>query len=436
MSDSVQGAPGRISVSREPDVRRADESGWVLAQSYSSLKTDDLIRAVHTDEGLCVLRSGDNGETWSDGEVVARERSIDSDRALIPSLDAFYVDPDNGLLVRFLSEYVAAARPGVIAYADAVAMGPRTRRLFYQVSRDGGGSWEPRQQIVEKGSEYDAEHWARDVRYGQSSLCLEGRRLHKLADGTLVAPCYLWPSDEHIQRVFREENRSRALWDDAKYYIHAVCLLGRWREDLSGIEWESGGPLLLPGGCPHAGTCGSDEPTIAFLDDGRWFAVVRTSTSHVKEFREKNIPVLPYAAVSSDGGRTWRDARPLTYSDGAPLYAPSAYSEFIHSSRNGKWYWIGNILPGPTYGNCDPRHPLQIGELDPRTLGIKRETVTVVEDKATADPDLVRFSNFRIYEERGTKDFILLMTKSYCELQEGLPDLPRPSYRYHIRVPD
>lgn len=48
----------------------------------------------------------------------------------------------------------------------------------------------------------------------------------------------------------------------------------------------------------------------------------------------------------------------------------------------------------------------------------------------------VRFSNFRIYEERCSGDFVLLMTKGYSELQEGYPDLPFPSYRYRIQLPD
>ena len=45
----------------------------------------------------------------------------------------------------------------------------------------------------------------------------------------------------------------------------------------------------------------------------------------------------------------------------------------------------------------------------------------------------VRFSNFRVYEERGSGDLILLMQKSYCELAPA--GLPTPYYRYRISLP-
>lgn len=432
-----------IRISREPEPRNADEKEWILAQSYASLDDDSLIRAVLTDQEILIRSSADNGRTWPKTEVVARKEPIDTTRVRTPYLETFYLDADNGLLVLFLAEHIHAVNPNKLSldkepteYADAVDSGPRTRRLFYQISRDGGRSWGPRQPIIEKGPEYGSEHWARDVWCGRSSLTVEGRAIRKLPDGTIVAPCYLWPSDEHLGRIFQEEGRPRELWDDAKYYMHTVCLLGRWRKDLSGFEWESGGPLLVPGGYTTAGTCGSDEPTIAFLDDGRWLAVVRTSTSHVQEFRERNLPALRYGAISTDQGRSWQQARPLAYDNGRPVFSPSAYSEFIRASKNGKWYWIGNLLDNPTYGNCDPRYPLQIAELDEATLSLKRNTVTVIEDKAPDDSDHVRFSNFRVYEERHTKDLILLMTKSYCELQEGWQTLPRPRFRYRICLTD
>jgi hypothetical protein len=270
---------------------------------------------------------------------------------------------------------------------------------------------------------------------------LEGRRILKLPDGTLLAPCYLWAEIEQRRRFIREMGAATGFafaagtkeLPDENYHLIAVCLRGRWRDDLSAIDWESGGRILLPYGFTSAGTCGSDEPTFAVLDDGRVFCVVRTSTGMVPEFEKRKIAVLRYCATSRDGGRSWEDIRPLSFSDGGPLYSPSAYSEFIRSSKNGKWYWIGNILPAPTYGGCDPRHPLQIAELDPKTLGIKRDTVTVIQDRSTDEPPLVRYSNFRVYEERGSGDFVLLMTQGYSE-KEANP-VKHPTYRYRIRFP-
>jgi len=432
----------RIRITRTPDARVTGEFRpcgykWVMAQSYTSLDANDLVRAEEKGDVVLLLRSRDNGESWQEAEVIDRHEPCAQGKVRVPLVSTFFLDPDNGLLVRFVTDRIDMdTSEHVLLWGDAVGMGPHTRRLFYQVSRDRGHQWEPRQQIIESGATYDAEHWGRDVWYGKSSLSIEGRQVHKLPDGALVIPAYLWPTEEYITNVFQEEGRPEELRDDSRYFVEPMCLLGRWRKDLSELDWEVGGPIRLQGGYTNAGTCGSDEPTIAFLDDGRWLTVLRTSTSHVEEFRKRNIPMYRYCAVSSDRGRTWRDGRPLTFDDGSPVFSPSAYSDFIRSSKNGKWYWIGNILEKPTYGNCDPRHPLQIAELDPESLSLKRETVTAIEDKKPDDLQLVRFSNFRVYEERGTKDFILLMTKCYCEFQEGFPNLPYPSYRYRIHIPD
>ncbi|MBI3921498.1 MAG: exo-alpha-sialidase [Armatimonadetes bacterium] len=436
MSESQPARRGAITITRENDLKVDGQRDWVSAESYASLEQEDLIRAVSTQDGSLMLRSQDRGRSWTPVEGIGPNKPLDASRHLHTSVATLCLDPDNGMLVRFLTEAIESAREGDIPYADAVGMGPHFQRVYYEVSRDGGRNWGPRQLLIEQGAEYDEQHWARDVWYGQSSLILEGRRLHRLPDGTIVAPCYLWPTKEHIERIFAEEARPQELWDDAVYYVQSVCLLGRWREDLSGIDWQSGGPILLQGGYTPAGTCGSDEPTLAFLDDGKWLAVLRTSTSHVQEFRDKNIPFLRQCSVSTDNGMSWHDARSLTFGDGSPVYSSSAYSEFIRSSKTGNWYWIGNVLDVPTFGDCDPRYPLQIVELDPLTLKLKRDTLTVIEDKGPEDLERVRFSNFRIYEERGSGDFVLLMTKGYSELQEGYPNLPFPSYRYRIQLPD
>lgn len=423
-----------ITVTRLEDFKVEHQTSWVHAQSYASLQNDDLLRSMSTATQLQMLRSKDNGESWALAEVIAEDRAIDEHRRVSNSVPCFYLDESNGLLVRFVSEVLSPIDPHEIAYADAVGFGPHTGRLFYQISRDGGYTWEDRQQVIERGEGFDEDHWLRDAWYGRSSAVIEGRRLHKLADGTIVVPAYLWPTREQTEEVFRQESRPEELWCDAPYLELCVTVFARWRDDLSGLEWESGGMMLAPGGYTHAGTCGTDEPTIAFIDEQNWFAIYRTSTSQIAEFRRRNVPLVRQCGETTDGGRTWDMGRSLTFDDGSPVHSPSAYSEFIRSSKTGKWYWVGNILPEPTYGGCDPRHPLQITELDTQRLCLKRDTVTVVEDMAPDDPELVRFSNFRIYEERGSGDFILLMTKSYCENTPGWPELPYPSYRYRIRL--
>jgi len=435
-----------ITVARAPDhrVENQEQFGWVDVQLYASLTDDALIRVVPVGEYCKVgcekqlLRSEDNGETWKKTGVLARREAVGDERIIDPYVPAAFLDPDNGLVVMFVSEFFDRDWHGEYGELDGDSegeeIGPATKKLYYQISRDGGHTWEPRQQVIESGSEFNRDHWAKNIWYGKSACSIEGRQFYKLPDGALVVPAYLRPSKEYIAGVHEELGCPKELRDDGRYYVESFCLFARWREDLSGLDWESGGPVRVPTGYTNAGTCGSDEPTIAYLDDGRWICVVRTSTSHRDEFREKNIPAIRQFAVSNDQGRSWEMAKSWTFDDGSPVYSPAAYSDFVHSSKTGKWYWIGNILEKPTFGNCDPRYPLQITELDPDTLCLKKDTVTIIEDKAPDDTDWVRFSNFRVYEERGTEDIILLMTKCYCELQEDRLNMPCPAYRYRIRL--
>ena len=426
-----------IRVVRTPDVAGADEVSWGVSPTYTAPTGKAMLRAVNAGRGIVIRRSPDNGRTWRDVEVIPAVEAIDSHRAWRRTLDLFYLDPDSGLLARFFSEWVMPTEAGKKLPPDRIGpTGRRTLRLTYQVSRDAGETWAPRQQIIERGPGCDAKHWARDVWFGKSTLDPTLAAIRKLSDGSILLPLYMRPTKEYKDKAFEQHGRPKELWGDAKWYFEGVCMIGQWRDDRGAFEWERGGPISLPDDYATAGTCGSDEPAIAVLDDGRLFAVVRTSSGHKETFRKRGIPVLPYCAVSSDGGRIWGDVRALTYSDGGVLYAPSAYSEFIRSSKTGKWYWICNMIDNPTYGECDPRHPLQIAELDTERLGIRRETVTIIEDKGPRDAELIRFSNFRVHEERETGDFILLMLTSYSELQKGQKTLPRPRYCYRISLPD
>jgi hypothetical protein len=408
-----------------------------LGEGHASLTNDSLIRAVGpVGDQVQTFRSVDGGETWTLVDFFPATERVDEPRMRTWSITGFYLDPVNGQLLRLLYDLLAKAGSRVIPSADGVGYGPRTFRLHYQISTDGGRTWGPRQQIIERGDEYNAEHWAKNVWYGRSGAVTEGRRPYCLPDGTIAVGCYLYPTDEYIREVFRQENRPVELHRDLGNYAESFVLLGRWRDDLSGLEWRTGGTIHLPGGYTPAGTCGSQEPALAFLDDDRWFATVRTDTGTADFFRQMPMPVLPWTAVSTDQGRSWGDVRPLRFDDGTLVYVPTAFAEMIRSSKTGKWYWIGNIIPHPTYGQCDPRYPLVIAELDEATLTLRRSTVTVIQDREPEDPPLVRFSNFRVYEHRPTRDFILLMTKSYSELQEGHNGLPHPTYRYRITLPD
>lgn len=171
MSD---GSESGVSVQREEELAAPGQSGWVTAQSYASLGNDDLLRGIQVGNGCVLLRSTDGGTTWGDRQVVAESKAAGENLVLSPSVASLYLDPRNGLLVCFISEIIYRTGGG-IAYGDASGYGPHTKKLFYRISRDAGHTWEAAQQLVEAGPEYDSQHWARDVWYGQSSLVIEGQ---------------------------------------------------------------------------------------------------------------------------------------------------------------------------------------------------------------------------------------------------------------------
>ena len=155
-------------------------------------------------------RSEDNGRTWSIStpdlpDEPTAEGLLRRDNVLL------FLDPGSGLLIRAYHLMHAKERGEQIENC----------RNFYQISRDGGISWEDERQIIQEGREYDESHWARDVDMGRNAGMIAGiLKVEKLADGTLLLPIQMGNNrDFHLrQAVFR----------------------GRWREDLSDIDWDVG----------------------------------------------------------------------------------------------------------------------------------------------------------------------------------------------------
>ena len=108
---------------------------------------------------------------------------------------------------------------------------------------------------------------------------------------------------------------------------------------------------------------------------------------------------------------TLSDPAELKYDDGSEFYSPASFQRMIRSSETGKLYWIGNITADPPSGGT-PRYPLVIAEVDESgaTPSLKKNTVTVIDDKQPGQPDSIQFSNFTVFEDRETHAFDLYMT--------------------------
>jgi len=144
---------------------------------------------------------------------------------------------------------------------------------------------------------------------------------------------------------------------------------------------------------------------------------------------DKN-PALPgykWYTYSTDGGYTWAPLCPWRYTDGTAFFSPSACSQLLWH-RSGRLFWIGNITPLNPRGNR-PRYPLVIGEVDTRSLLLRRESVTEIATRQPEDDEQMTLSNFYAHEDRETGEIVIYCTRAHVH---GL--FTGSAYRYRVTV--
>ena len=361
-----------------------------------------------------IRRSEDNGRTWRKCEDFPTEEPLDETRRHHVDMPAMFLDPEKGSVLRFYptSEEIVGVLPW-----DKRSPHMQTRRIFTQVSRDEGTSWTEPEQLVVKGDEFDSTHWARGLWYGKNGACAgEGFDSLKLPDGGILIPC-------DFVRLF--ENGT-CYSDEGSWGMDVACFIGLWRDGGNRIEWEQGEMVPLP---ERIARHGINEPSAALLPDGRIFLTVRVS--------EHELATVRYHTISSDNGRTWQEAKPLQYTTGEFVPSPASMAKVIMSGRNGKLYYVGNIINKPG-GGAGTRAVLQIAEIDLETLRLIPKTVTVIDERQPGQPEIIGFSNWCWYEDRETGDIVMLMAPSGDPHRHPTEEtnVPKHAYRYRIVVPE
>ncbi len=337
---------------------------------------DDTRQGPMDNAKIYTLKSEDAGKTW---KVLPTGQPRYSQQ----SVPWYYFDEENGMLVRHYVKYPQLDLNGLF--------GETKYEVLLEVSSDEGKTWNSPQRIDSGGYYF---------------------RIIKLQDGSL-----LWPGTVSQYKDF--------------YHARLNILLGKWRDDLSGIDWEQAGTLKID---PKKSTCGLDEPQACQLPDGRLFIIIRQGNVHPTQ-DHPGAPSVKLFTISEDGGRTWSKARPLTHEDGRYIYSSRSYPDVFRSSKNGRTYVILNISEYST-DNCEPRTTLHIAELDTESLSVKRDTVAIIETKHEEHHPLVRFSNWVAMEDRYTKNLLLFMQlrmSEYCPVRYGYDF---NIYRYEIELPD
>lgn len=346
------------------------------------LRTEEIKNDITTNYELSF--SSDHGETWS-GQV-SLESSRQSPLGMFRAMFFFppFCDPASGRLLMVGEEGVLPADSSHDAFTSLYTV--------YRTSSDGGRTWSPARRVMQNGAGFTAEHPLDSVYVGKNAS-QTASVFYSRDDGAVIVP---------IQLSILKDGKLY-LPPGAYTYLDSAMLIGRWRDDGS-IGWDLGGRIHLP---PEKSLRGAFEPTVVEFDDGRMLVVLRANDGH------------KWYAVSNDGGMTWGEVRPWTYSDGSPFFSPSSFSMLVKHS-DGTRYWFGNITPTVPHGN-NPRYPLVVGRVDPKTLLLEKDSVVVIDDRRAGDSPALQLSNFNLVEDRRTGDFLLRMPRRDDGQKASLP---------------
>jgi hypothetical protein len=351
-----------------------------------------------------IRRSTDNGRTWADIGTWDYIRPIDDRRRLLVGEPNFVLNPHIGQVMRIYR--VCEDILGLKAWDAASPVG-RSGKVMYQISHDAGLTWDREQQVAVGGCTPD--DWSPGIFYGRDTAYVEYVDAKWLGQDTCIFPLILHGSPSSF----------------AGAVLTATWTAGQ-------ISWSASSAVAIP---PEWSDNGGDEPTVEVLPDGRWFMTLRAQIANTAE-----RPSRRYYVTSADRGQIWSPVKPLTYEDGADVYNVGSLGQVVRSVKNSRYYMILHILDKPSGMAQLPRDVLQIAELDPLTLTLKRATVTVIEDGKDLPKDASKwswYSNWYQYQDRKTGNLVLFMT--------GMPDedgrhelcgVPPHAFRYEIELPE
>jgi hypothetical protein len=347
--------------------------------------------------------SKDNGKTWGKPEEIDFIRKTPEGVRRIYTHPPSIV-PSGGRLLRLSNR--------VCLPTDKIGEAASRWTMWYEVSLDGGKTYTAARQIV--GDGFTADHPFEPI--------FAGKNGYMIGDQTCV-PIYLPDGTILVPFQVAEIDPKGGLFQpyDTPFYQSRV-FIGKWK-DVRTISWELSGAARLS---PEQTTRGAFEPTLARVPDGRILMVLRGSN-----MRKPELPGRRWYSVSKDDGRTWSDVRPWTFSNGEGFFSPSSCSQLImHSS--GRLFWLGNISAENPDGNL-PRHPFVIGEVDEKTLLLKKETVRVIDDLQAGENPRLSLSNFHAYEDRKTHEIVFCMPRWFAHRKDA-SDWTTETYRYRVRI--
>ena len=401
---SWEGSGAFARVAREVHVKHSRERGAACVRARyvgKGLAREEMLSyegASDWCEGHRVRRSEDNGKTWSGWEVLHEEWPSRDGFSKEEMPFAWCHDPVSDRALQFTFQRLLVG-PGAEAIQTLFQTGEQTifDHNFWSVSEDDGRTFgEPHQLRYEPGPAFDPGNWAAPD-YLRTNEMYGAYNAITTREGTIVYPSAGVPMDIADSR-------------DTETVGGVLCFIGTWDPREGSYSWEISQPISVPHRVSGRGLM---EPSIAQLGDGRLLLVMRGSNVVFPPKWEGTVENGGHAwtSLSEDGGRAWSPVADLRYDTGDSFYSPSAFSVLLRHTGTGKLVWLGNIIPEPAKGNL-PRYPLYIGEMDETILALKRDTLTVIDDRdIRRDSEEVQFSNFHAFEDRESGQIELYMTR-------------------------
>lgn len=313
---------------------------------------------------------------WASGSIIQVVNSMDT-----PGLDPNIIEPPVAL---------------------------ETYYLRYRVSIDDGRTYLFDEPIVQKG--HTPENPFDNFHRGKNGIFIGDVGSHPLRTrkGRILIPaqaCKLGPDGKLAN--------PGGGWT----YTDVIIVIGKWRKDKR-LEWAISDPIE---GDPARSTRGMIEPTLAEMPDGRLLCVMRGSNGGSKD-PKCELPSYRWYSVSKDGGYHWTKPEPWTYDDGTPFFSPSSMSQLLkHSS--GRYFWVGNLSLTNCKGN-NPRFPLVIGEVDPKSHRLIKNTVLVIDTKQSDEPG-VNLSHWWGLEDRATGEIEIVGARHSSDYTKSSPVMYR-----------
>jgi hypothetical protein len=369
--------------------------------------------------------SHDNGRTWSEWKTLYIE---------VPTQGGYTMsggpgqggtgplDPVSGRLIKRVFQRIVEGDPKEAM--GAIWSGSRlfSDHGFYQLSSDNGETWgEGRQFKYEDGPDFDPDDWGNPEFWRTNEMYIGHHTV--VSNGTVVASAtvpvpYSDEKDEGYPSVFPNNYREGCV-------AGAMCFVGRWNPGREDYDWTPSSAVCLP---RRVSTRGLVELDISELSNGNLMLVMRGSNTGLDS---EECPARKWLSVSKDGGHTWSDVTAMCYDTGEQFYSPATFVRTIRSSKTDKLYCVGNFPDAPPDGN-GPRYPLQIAEVDETIPALKRDTVTLIDDRdPERDSEHVQLSNFGLLENRETQEIELYLTR-LGERGTGPDTWTADTYRYTL----